>query len=174
MLTMAKGMTSSYVPLGAVAIRREIADAFADVPFVGGLTYHSHPIGCATALAVIDVYERDGLIERSARMGAVMRQHHEHLMERHPSVGTHRNIGLLGILELVRDRATFEPMAPFNGSSPEMKAVAQHLRDHGLFAATRWNTIAASPPLIISQDDLALAYDIIDTALDLADRGVRA
>ena len=173
LMTMGKGLTSSYVPLGAVAIRRDIADAFADTPFVGGLTYHSHPIGCATALAVIDVYEQDGLIDRSARLGEVMRQHHERLMERHPSVGAHRNIGLFGILELVRDRATFEPMAPFNGSSPEMKAAAQHLRDHGLFAATRWNTIAAVPPLIISEAELAQAYDIIDAALDLADRGVR-
>ena len=173
MITMAKGLTSSYVPLGAVAIRRDIADAFADKPFVGGLTYHSHPIGCATALAVIDVYERDGLIERSARMGAVMRQHHERLMKRHPSIGVHRNIGLFGILELVRDRKTFEPMAPFNGSRLEMKAVAQYLRDHGLFAATRWNTIAAVPPLTISEDELARAYDIIDAALDLADKGVR-
>ena len=174
MITMAKGLTSSYVPLGAVAIRRQIADAFADEPFVGGLTHHSHPIGCATALAVIDVYEQDGLIERSTRLGEVMRQHHEHLYEKHLSVGTHRNIGLFGILELVRDRATFEPIAPFNGSSPEMKALAQHLRDHGLFVATRWNTIAAIPPLIISEDELAQAYDIIDAALDLADDGVHA
>ena len=172
MITMAKGLTSSYVPLGAVAIRRGIADAFQDEPFFGGLTYHSHPVGCAAALAVIDVYEQDGLIERSARLGAVMRQHHERLYETHPSVGTHRNIGLFGILELVRDRATFEPMAPFNGSSPEMKAVAQHLRDHGLFAATRYNTIAAIPPLIISEADLVRGLDIIDAALAVADSHV--
>jgi taurine--2-oxoglutarate transaminase len=174
LITMGKGLTSSYVPLGAVAIRRPIADAFADEAFVGGLTYHAHPIACATALAVIDVYEQDGLIERSARLGAVMRGHHERLMERHPSIGAHRNIGLFGILELVRDRETFEPLAPFNGTSPEMKAVGRFLREHGLFAMTRWNTIGAIPPLIISEDELAQAYDIIDAALDLADEGVRA
>jgi taurine--2-oxoglutarate transaminase len=103
-----------------------------------------------------------------------MRGHHERLMERHPSVGAHRNIGLFGILELVRDREAFEPLAPFNGTSPEMKAVGRFLREHGLFAMTRWNTIGAIPPLIISEDELAQAYDIIDAALDLADEGVRA
>ena len=78
-LTMAKGLTASYLPLGAVAMRQEIADAFADKPFAGGLTYNSHPMGCATALAVIDVYEQDGLIERAAQMGEVMRGHMERL-----------------------------------------------------------------------------------------------
>ena len=105
LLTMAKGLTASYLPLGAVAMRQHIADAFADRPFFGGLTYNSHPMGCAAALAVIEVYEQDGLIERAAAMGEVMRGHHERLMAKHPSVGAHRNIGLFGILELVRDRA---------------------------------------------------------------------
>jgi taurine--2-oxoglutarate transaminase len=161
------------VPLGAVAIRREIADAFSDVPFVGGLTCHSHPIGCATALAVIEVMEQDGLVERAARMGEVMRQHHERLMARHPSVGTHRNIGLFGILELVRDRETFEAMAPYNGTSAEMQAIQRYLRDHGLFALTRWNTIHTNPPLIINEDEMAQAFEIIDQALYIADEGVR-
>jgi taurine--2-oxoglutarate transaminase len=174
LITMAKGLTSSYVPLGAVAIRRQIADAFADEPFSGGLTYHGHPIACAAALAVIDVYELDGLIERSARMGEVMRGHLQRLQEKHPSVGAHRNIGLFGILELVRDRQTFEPMAPYSGTSEEMQRVARFLKDHGLFALVRWNTIHANPPLIISESELAEAFGIIDAALDLADEGVRA
>ncbi len=173
LMTMGKGITSSYVPFGAVAVRRPIADAFADEPFFGGLTYHSHPLGCACALAVIDVYDHDGLIERSARMGGVMREHNERLMEKHPSVGTHRNIGLFGVLELVRDRETFEAMAPYNGTSPEMKRVHRYMRGHGLFALTRWNTIQLNPPLIISEDEMAHAYQIIDDALDLADEGVR-
>jgi taurine--2-oxoglutarate transaminase len=173
MITMAKGLTSSYVPLGAVAIRRHIADAFHDEPFFGGLTYHSHPVGCAAALAVIDVYEQDGLIERSARMGQLMRQHHERLYQKHPSVGTHRNIGLFGILELVLDRDTYTPLAPYNGTSPEMKAMQEYMRKHGLFALTRWNTIHNNPPLVISEDDLAHAFDIIDNALYLADEAYR-
>jgi taurine--2-oxoglutarate transaminase len=174
LLTMAKGLTSSYLPLGAVAMRQGIADAFADRPFFGGLTYNSHPMGCATALAVIDVYEQDGLIERAAAMGEVMRGHHERLREKHPSVGAGRNIGLFGILELVRDRATFEPMAPYNGTSDEMKAVAKHLKENGLYTFVRFNTIHNNPPLTISEEELAEGFDIIDGALEHADRGVRS
>jgi taurine--2-oxoglutarate transaminase len=173
MITMAKGLTSSYVPLGAVAIRRGIADAFQDEPFFGGLTYHSHPVGCAAALAVIDVYEQDGLIERSARLGEVMRQHHQHLYDTHPSVGTHRNIGLFGILELVLDRDTYTPLAPYNGTSPEMRAMQEYMRYNGLFALTRWNTIHTNPPLVISEEDLAHGFRIIDNALYLADEAYR-
>jgi taurine---2-oxoglutarate transaminase len=173
LLTMAKGLTASYLPLGAVAMRQHIADAFRDRPFFGGLTYNSHPMGCATALAVIDVYEQDGLIERAARMGEVMRGHHERLKARHPSVGAHRNLGLFGILELVRDRATFEPMAPYNGTSDEMKAVARHLKENGLYTFVRFNTIHNNPPLTVSEEELTEGFDIIDGALEHADRGVR-
>jgi taurine--2-oxoglutarate transaminase len=174
LLTMAKGLTASYLPLGAVAMRQHIADAFRDRPFFGGLTYNSHPMGCAAALAVIDVYEQDGLIERAARMGEVMRGHHERLMEKHASVGAHRNLGLFGILELVRDRDTFEPMAPYNGTSDEMKAVGRHLKENGLYTFVRFNTIHNNPPLTVSEAELAEGFDIIDGALEHADLGVRS
>jgi taurine--2-oxoglutarate transaminase len=173
LITMAKGLTASYVPLGAVGMRRQIADAFTEKVFYGGLTYNSHPVGCAAALATIAVYEEDGLIERARRMGDVMRGHHEALYAKHPSVGGIRNIGLFGILELVRDRATYEPLAPFNGASTETKAVAKYLRDHGLYTFVRWNTIMTNPPLTITEDELAEGFAIIDAALDLADQGVR-
>jgi taurine---2-oxoglutarate transaminase len=174
LITMAKGLTASYLPLGAVGMRQSIADAFKDRVFYGGLTYNSHPMGCAAALATIAVYEEDGLIERSARMGEVMKRHHADLYARHPSLGAGRSIGLFGLLELVRDRATYEPMAPYNGTSDEMKAVAKHLRDNGLYTFVRWNTIMNNPPLTITEDELAEAFAIIDGALSLADRGVRA
>ena len=173
LITMAKGLTASYVPLGAVGMRRGIADAFKDKVFYGGLTYNSHPVGCAAALATIAVYEQDGLIERAARMGHVMRTHHEALYAKHPSLGGIRNIGLFGILELVRDRATYEPLAPYNGASPETKAVGKYLRDHGLYTFVRWNTIMTNPPLTITEEQLADGFAIIDAALDLADQGVR-
>jgi taurine--2-oxoglutarate transaminase len=173
-LTMAKGLTSSYLPLGAVAMRQGIADAFEDKVFSGGLTYNSHPMGCATALAVIDVYEQDGLIERAAQMGTLMRDHMARLKEKHPSLGSHRNIGLFGILELVRDRASYEPMAPYGGASDEMKAVGKYLKDHGLYTFVRYNTIHCNPPLIISEAEMAEGFEILDAALDLADKGVRA
>jgi taurine--2-oxoglutarate transaminase len=174
LITMAKGLTASYLPLGAVGMRQAIADAFKDRVFYGGLTYNSHPMGCAAALATIGVYEEDGLIERAKRMGQVMARHHRELESRHPSLGSGRSIGLFGILELVRDRATYEPMAPYNGHSDEMKAVAKHLRDNGLYTFVRWNTIMTNPPLTITEDELAEAFGIIDDALALADRGVTA
>ncbi len=101
-----------------------------------------------------------------------MRTHHEALYAKHPSVGGIRNIGLFGILELVRDRTTYEPLAPYNGASPETKAVAAYLRDHGLYTFVRWNTIMTNPPLTITEEQLADGFAIIDAALDLADQGV--
>lgn len=172
LITMAKGLTASYVPLGAVGMRRAIADAFRDKVFYGGLTYNSHPVGCAAALATIAVYEEDGLIDRARRMGDVMRTHHEALYAKHPSLGGIRSIGMFGILELVRDRDTYDPLAPFNGASAETKAVSGYLRDHGLYTFVRWNTIMTNPPLTITEDQLADGFAIIDKALDLADQGV--
>jgi taurine--2-oxoglutarate transaminase len=174
LISLAKGLTSSYLPLGAVGMRQHIADAFREKVFYGGLTYNSHPVGCAAALATIAVYEEDGLIERAREMGKVMARHHRDLEARHPSLGSGRNIGLFGILELVRDRRTYEPMAPYNGTSPEMKAVARHLRDNGVYTLVRWNTIHNNPPLTISEDQLGEAFRVIDGALDIADQGVRA
>ncbi len=173
-ITLAKGLTSSYIPLGAVSFRREIAEAFRDKVFFGGLTYNSHPMGCATALATISVYEEDGLIDHARRMGEAMRRHHQELYERHPSVGAVRNIGLFGIIELVRSREPFTPLAPYNGTSDEMKAVGRHLRENGLYTFVRWNGIMTNPPLTITEDELAEGFAIIDRALDLADDGVRA
>jgi taurine--2-oxoglutarate transaminase len=94
-------------------------------------------------------------------------------MERHPSVGGHRDLGLFGVLDLVRDRRTYEPMAPFNGTSSEMQAVHRHLREHGLYAFLRYNMIHTNPPLTISEEELAEGFDILDGALSHADKGVR-
>jgi taurine---2-oxoglutarate transaminase len=141
--------------------------------FYGGLTYNSHPMGCAAALATIAVYEEDGLIERAAQMGQVMRRHHLELKKKHPSVGAVRNIGLFGMIDLARSREPWEPMAPYNGTSDEMKAVAKYLRDHGLYTFIRWNGIHTNPPLTITEPQLAEAFDIIDGALEIADKGVK-
>src|SRR6478609_971907 len=122
LITMAKGLTSSYVPLGAVGLRRKVADYFRDKIFYGGLTYNSHPMGCAAALATIRVYEEDRLIDNAKKMGAIMKQLGAELQAKHPSVGEVRSIGLFGIVELVRSRKTRQPMAPFNGTSDEMAA----------------------------------------------------
>ena len=106
LLTMAKGLTSSYLPLGAVGMRQHIRQHFEDKVFYGGLTYNSHPMGCAAALATIRVYEEDGLIENAKKMGTIMKELGSELQAKHPSVGAVRSIGLFGIVELVRSRKT--------------------------------------------------------------------
>ena len=173
-MTMAKGLSASYLPLGAVAMRHDIAAYFETNVFYGGLTYNSHPVGCAAALATIDVYEQDGLIERARVMGQRMREHHLALRAKHPSVGSVRNIGLFGVIELVRSRDPYVPMAPYNGTSDEMKAVAGSLREQGLYTFVRWNAISTNPPLTITDDELTEGFTIIDRALDLADPAVAA
>ena len=171
-VVMAKGLTSAYVALGAVGIRRKIADHFKDKVFYGGLTYNSHPLGCAAALATLDVYEEDKLIERAKKMGVVMKQMHDDLKKKHPSVGDTRSIGLFGIIELVRNRKTLEPMAPFNGTSPEMQALGKFFREEGLYTFVRWNGFFTNPPLTITEQELAEAFAIIDKGLYLTDKAV--
>jgi taurine--2-oxoglutarate transaminase len=171
-ITMAKGLTAAYVPLGAVGVRRKIADHFKDNVFYGGLTYNSHPLACACALATIAVYEEDELIERAAERGALMKELLADLERRHPSVGAVRNIGLFGIVELIRNRATREPMAPYNGTSPEMQALNKHFRNEGLYTLVRWNTFFTNPPLCITEAELREAFAIIDRGLAEADRAV--
>jgi len=173
LMTMAKGLTSAYVPLGAVGLRPAIAQAFANRPFPGGLTYNSHPLGCATALATIAVYEEEGLIERAARLGLVLRAHLVDLERRHPSVGATRSIGLFGIVELVRNRHTYEPMTPYGGTSEEMAAIGRFFREHGLYTFVRWNTFFTNPPLIVEESQLEEGFAIIDRALEIADRACK-
>jgi taurine--2-oxoglutarate transaminase len=172
MITMAKGLTSSYIQLGAVGVRRHIADHFKDKMFPGGLTYSSHPVACAAALATIAVYEEDGLIDRARTMGALLRELHADLEARHPSIGATRSIGLFGIIELVRNRSTREPMAPLNGTSPEMAALGKFFREEGLFTFVRWNYFFTNPPLCITEAELREGMAIIDRGLEITDRAV--
>lgn len=172
LISMAKGLTSAYVQLGAVGMSRKIADHFDKNVFYGGLTYNSHPLACAAALATIAVYEEDKLIERARDMGKVMRGLLEDLQARHPSVGATRSIGLFGVVEVVRNRETLEPMAPFNGTSPEMQALGKHFRQEGLYTFVRWNTFFTNPPLCITEAELREAFAIIDKGLEITDRAV--
>ncbi len=172
LMTMAKGLTSSYLPLGAVAMRDFIAEAMETRMFYGGLTYSSHPVSLAAALATIGVYEADDLIGNAARMGEVLRRHHEDLAARHPSVGAHRSLGLFGILDLVRSRDPWTPLTPFNGTSDEMKAIGKFFRDNGLYTMTANNSIHTNPPLCITEAQLDEGFEIIDRALEIADQAV--
>ncbi len=172
-MTMAKGITSAYAPLGAVAMKQEIADSFKDRVYEGGLTFNGHPISLAAAIANIQVMQDEHLVERARENGQVMADMMAELTMRHPSIGDARSIGLFGILELVRDRKTREPMAPFNGNSPEMTALKKYLLDHGVFLYTHWHTVLLIPPLIITPEQLAEGFAVLDQALGLTDAAVK-
>jgi taurine---2-oxoglutarate transaminase len=164
-MTMAKGLTSAYLPLGAVGMRRHIAEHFRDNVFQGGLTYNSHPMACAAALATIGVYEEDDLIANAKRLGAVMGALLSDLASRHSMVGAHRNIGLFGIVELVRDRIRKTPLAPFGGTSDEMMRLSGLFRELGLYTFTRWHNFFTNPPLCITETELREGFGLIDSAL---------
>jgi taurine--2-oxoglutarate transaminase len=172
-MTMAKGITSAYVQLGAVGMRRHIAQIFQEKPFPGGLTYNSHPLACATALATLAVYVEEKLIENAQKMGKIMRERMVEIEKKHPSVGTTRSIGLFGIFDLVRRHDPYEPLAPYNGASEEMAALGKFFREQGLYTLVRWNSFYTNPPLCITEAELAEGFAIIDRALEITDRAVK-
>jgi taurine--2-oxoglutarate transaminase len=130
-------------------------------------------MGCATALATIKVYEEDNLIENARNMGAILKTLGAELQAKHRSVGAVRSIGLFGIVELIRDRKTRQPMAPFNGTSDEMVALGKFFREHGLYTLVRWNTFYTNPPLCINEPQLREAFAIIDKGLEITDKAVK-
>lgn len=174
LMTMAKGLTSAYAPLGAVAIKPEIAAVFDEHVFESGLTYTSHPVSLAAALANIEVMKQDGIVEHAANMGPVLHKLLTDLGESHPSVGDVRSIGLFGIIEVVKNRQTREPMAPWNSGSPQMTALRKACLDAGLFVYTHWHTILIIPPLIITEEQLREGFAVLDRALSITDQAVEA
>ena len=171
-LVMAKGITCGYLPLGGIIVTDKIAEHFNDRPLMLGLTYSAHAVSCAAAVAVIKVYEDNNLIENAANMGKYIEQEVEKLKQKHPSIGDFRNTGLLGCIELVKNRKTKEPMAPFNAKPSEMTVmnkVAGKLRELGLSTFVRWNYIFVAPPLIITKEQVDEGLNIISKALEIAD-----
>ena len=174
-MTVAKGLTSAYVPLGATIVSDEIAAQFEDRPLYAGLTYNSHPVGCAAAVACINVYKADNLIENARAMGEILSVELNKLKEKHPSVGDVRALGLFSIVELVKNRATREPMTPYNPKASElgpMPKLNAFFREHGLYTLVRWNTFFVNPPLSITEEQLREGLAIIDAALDISDHTV--
>ncbi|HRI10986.1 MAG TPA: aminotransferase class III-fold pyridoxal phosphate-dependent enzyme [Nannocystaceae bacterium] len=168
LFTMAKGLTSSYLPLGAVGITDTIAAYFQDHVYWGGLTYNSHPLACAAATAVIEVMRDEGMIDNAARLQPVMRAEMARLAAKHPSVLAHRNLGLFGMIEL-RKNAAGEPLAPYNGNHPAMGKLAAFFRAEGLFTFVRWNNFMCNPPLCITEEQLMEGFRIIDRGLEITD-----
>ncbi len=172
-MTLAKGVTQGYVPLGAIVVSRKIADYFENETFWCGLTYSGHPLACAAGIATVKVYEEENLVENSARMGEKLKEGLERLKEKHPSVGDVRSIGLFSAVELVKDRRSREPIAPWNAPDPGIMArINKCLRDKGVYVYIRWNHIFVAPPLSINEDELKFGLDALDQCLKLADQSL--
>jgi len=177
MITMAKGLTSGYLPLGAVVVSEPIADYFEDHMLWCGLTYSGHPVSCAAAIATTNVYKEEMLVENAKAMGKVLGGELERLREKHPSVGDVRYIGLFSVIEVVKDKKTREPMAPFNASADEMGVMAKvkpALLERGLYTVVRWNWIFVVPPLCITEAELKEGLTIIDEVLEMTDEEARS
>jgi taurine--2-oxoglutarate transaminase len=175
MIAMAKGLTSGYLPFGCLMVSDRIASKYDDVVLALGLTYSAHPVCCAAALETIKVYEDEGLIENALSMGEYMNRQVAGLFEKHPSIGNWRNTGLLGCIELVKSRATKEPMAPFNAKPDEMvvmNKVAARIKELGMYTFVRWSYIFIAPPLCITKQEIDEGLAIISDALLIADEYV--
>jgi taurine---2-oxoglutarate transaminase len=176
MMTVAKGLTSAYMPLGAVLMRDKVAAHFEKNVFYGGLTYNSHPMCLAAAIACIQVMEEEKLVENSAELGKVLATELQKMKAKHPSIGDVRSIGLFSIVELVKDRKTREPMAPFNARHDQM-GVMNDLRkaflDNGIYTFVRWNNFFVNPPLSITKEQLLEGLSIMDKCLEITDAAVK-
>ena len=175
MICMAKGLTCGYLPFGCLMMSDRIAAKFDDVVLAIGLTYSAHPVACAAALETLNIYEDEGLIENAAAMGSYLNGRIEQLKSIHPSIGDWRNTGLLGCLELVKNRTTKEPMAPFNAKPDEMgvmNKVAAKIRELGMYTFVRWGYIFIAPPLCITKEQIEEGLAIISEALKIADEAV--
>jgi taurine---2-oxoglutarate transaminase len=174
-LTLAKGINSGYVPLGAMVVREPIAEWVRDKYFAGGLTYSGHPLACASAIASIEAFREEGIVENSAEMGGVFADQLGGLRQRHPSVGDVRGLGCFWGVELVKNRETREPLVPFNATGEAFAPVARLAKaaaDRGLYLMTHWNVVMVCPPLTITHDELDEGLSILDEALAIADEYV--
>ena len=171
-VSCAKGLTSGYLPLGAVIVSEAIANYFENHMLWGGLTYSGHPVCCAAAVANLSVYEEEHIFANVERQGRYLASRLEAMKRKYACVGDVRYKGLFSVLELVKDKASREPLAPFNGSGPEMAKLASHLKSKHLYAFSRFNMLWVCPPLIISENELSHGLDIIEQALVLVDQAL--
>ncbi len=174
MMTLGKGITSGYVPLGAVAVSDRVASFFESNVLLTGATYSGHPLACAAGVATLAAYHEEGLIERARVLGERLIARLAEIGERHPAVGDVRGKGLFACIELVRDRATREPLVPWTprGAQEKHPAISATLRamlERGVYAYAKWNMIMLAPPLVITEAELEGGLDAIDAALAVAD-----
>ncbi|GAA2640984.1 aspartate aminotransferase family protein [Dactylosporangium fulvum] len=173
LLTFAKGVNCGYVPLGGVAISDAIYETFAQRPYPGGLTYSGHPLACAAAVATIQVMEDEGVVDHADRLGReVFGPALAELARKHAWIGEVRGVGVFWALELVADRVTREPLAPYGGGSAAMTAIMTAAKDEGLLPFVNFNRIHLVPPLNISADEALVGIGMLDRALSRAARSV--
>ena len=171
-ISIAKGVTSGYIPLGGIMVSDDIINSFDDKVLPLGLTYSAHSVACAAAVAVLEIYENENVIENVKKIGNYTDKKIEKLMENHPSFGDWRNTGMLGCIELVKNKKSKDPLAPFNATPNQMKnmnKVIKELREEGMFTYTKWNYIFIAPPLTSTKDDIDEGIEIISKALKVAD-----
>jgi taurine--2-oxoglutarate transaminase len=177
LICFAKGVNSGYVPLGGVVISRAIAETFNERPYPGGLTYSGHPLACAAAVASINAFKDEGIIEHARALGTdVIGPALRELAERHPSVGEVRGLGVFWALELVRNRETREPLVPYNAAgeaAAPMNEVVAACKAKGVWPFAHFNRIHVVPPCNISAEDARAGITAIDEALEVADRYYR-
>jgi taurine--2-oxoglutarate transaminase len=170
LVTFAKGVNSGYVPLGGVIISDAIADTFAERVYPGGLTYSGHPLACAAAVATINAMRDEQMVENADRVGReVLGPGLRELAERHPAVGDVRGLGVFWAVELVKDRATKEPLAPYGGTSPAMNEIVAACKQRGLLPFTNYNRLHVVPPCNVSEAEAKDGLAILDEALTVAD-----
>jgi len=173
-VSCAKGLTSGYLPLGAVIVSEAIANYFETNMLWGGLTYSGHPVCCAAAVANLKLYEEEQIFTNVERQGRYLAARLEAMKQKHRCVGDVRYKGLFSVIEFVKDKATREPLAPFNGGSPEMARLAGYLKSKHVYAFSRFNMLWVCPPLIINEDELRHGLDIIEDGIALIDAGAAA
>ncbi len=174
-ITTAKGINSGYVPLGAMTVRDHVYDSIKDRFFAGGLTYSGHPLACAVAVASIEAFREERIVENAAAMGEYLATELPKLAERHPSIGEVRGLGLFWGLELVRNRETREPLVPFNAAGEAAEPIVRITKaciERGLYPFAHWNVLTITPPLTITRDELDEGLEIYDEVLAIADEYV--
>jgi len=173
LIAFAKGVNSGYVPLGGVVVGNAVYESFADRPYPGGLTYSGHPLACAAAVATITAMRSERVVENAAMIGeTVLGPGLRELAERHPSIGDVRGLGVFWALDLVADRETREPLAPYGGTSAALGAVMATARDAGLLLFNNYHRVHVVPPCTVSAEEVKEGLTVLDAVLDVADEHV--
>lgn len=173
LMTMAKGMTSAYVPLGAVALSDSVRSVLEKQMLYCGMTYNAHPLLCAVANATLEVYKEENLVEHSRSLGRVLEAELKSLQTRHPCIGDVRCLGLFSTLELVKDRESKEPLVPYNAKGEQAKVskdLTRRLMEKGVYTPVRWMYLQITPPLSINETELRQGLAVVDEVLEEADR----